>query len=301
MTDSSAVGILKMSVDKGSSTELGKDVETTQDTSVLATDNKPDISNDPATAAYYPGYLESYTAYQYNHARSAYQDTAPHLMYLNQQRYYDAHIGIYDSSKYTDSSTTLYSEPKYSADTTHVKTPGASDRPDGSITKLDNSTQSLLLSSSGQILQQMLAASQDLYHDSNVSNSYNTRQSYQQDSESAYDAFYSGLYNLQPEDCDMKETSVDRSSIPNKQQDFNLSLKSDLNEPASNYSAENLDPYAAANEHDFTTNLTAVNSSQSLSYIESKQQARLYSTPTLLTSKLPETESPIFPSTEQDF
>ena len=300
VTDSSAMGIPKMSLDKDSSTELGKDVETTQDTSALPADNKPDISNDPATATYYPGYLESYTAYQYNQARSAYQDTAPHLMYLNQQRYYDAHTGVYDSSKYTDSSNTLYSEPKYSAEITHVKTPGASDRLEGSTTKLDSSTQSLLLSSSGQILRQMLAASQDLYHDSTVSNSYTTRQSYQ-DSESAYDASYSGVYNLQPEDCDTKATSVDRSSIPNKQQDFNLSLKSDLNDTAGNYSADNLDPYAAANEHDFTTNLRAVNSSQLLSYIESKQQTHLYPTPTLLNPKLPENESPIFPSTEQDF
>ena len=281
--------------DKEVATSLETQPVTAHNRADLATpDNRTgfsnDVSNDPSL--WTPEYFRTYMADQY---RSGYQETAPHLMYLNQQRYYDVYSGLYDSStsKQTQTAEETYSDTKYSTDTTS-KMSGAENRPYGSSIKQDLNI-NLFSSSTGQILRQLLGASQDIYSDSSVSNSYNTRQQYQ-DTVGAYDMTYPGMYMQHAEG----EVCEDANNETQKYADYtsNLALKSDISRPQSNYSTHNFDPYTPQG-HDFSSALPAIGSDQLLPY-NRKDETSLYQTAATDLS-LSETASPVFPNAEQEY
>lgn len=282
---------------KNRSVDLEKDTSATEETHYSSSSSRTvipsDVNSDPSL--WTPEYFRTYMTDQYNAARSGYQETAPHLMYLNQQKYYEANSGIYDNSKQTQTATELYSDPKYSTDATQLKNTGAASKPYGSPTKSEIGMQNLFLPSSGQILRQMLAASQDLYSDSNVPNNYNTRQ--YQETDTAYDMSYSGMY-MQPEQGEMNETTTGRST--HKYQDYNLALKSDLSRSAPNYSAHHLDPYTVQG-HDFNSPLPVISSDQVLQYTNRKDETSLYPPTAPTDVQLAGNVSPVYSHNEQEY
>ena len=250
-----------------------------------------DVNNDPSL--WTQEYFRTYMADQY---RTGYQETAPHLMYLNQQRYYDAYSGIYESgaSKQTQTAEEPYSDTKYSSETT-LKVSGAEDKSYGNAAKQQDLNLNLFSSSTGQILRQLFGATQDIYSDSSVSNSYNTRQQYQ-DTVGAYDMSYSGMYMHHAEGV-MSETA---NNDTQKYADYtsNMTVKSDISRPQSNYSTHDFDPYTA-HAHDFSSALPEIPSDQLMQF-NRKDEASLYQTAATDLS-LSETAGSVFPGTEQEY
>ena len=279
----------------------------------IRTDFPNDINSDPAL--WTQEYFRTYMADQY---RTGYQETAPHLMYLNQQRYYDAYSGLYESgaSKQTEAAEEHYLDTKYSnvtatkASTTEERTYNSA----ATAAKQQDLNINLFSSSTGQLLRQLFGATQDIYSDSSVSNSYATKQQYQ-DTVGAYDMSYSGMY-MHHADSLMSENAnndtqkyTDYTSNVNAKSDLHVSrpesnysahdfVKSDSSRPDSNYSTHVFDPYTA-HAHDFSSAIPEIPTDQLMQF-NRKEEESLYQTAATDLS-LSEAASSVFASTEQEY
>ena len=245
MTSDVATQSNKTSLDMDSSVDLDEDSESTQETTSAPTpyqaDVPNDLSNDPAVL--YPEYFRPYQTDQYTATRSGYQDTSHHLMYLNQQRYYDPNSGIYDNG-----SDQLYTGSKYPSDIGVSKDTGAVNEA-YTMAKSDSSTQDLVLSTDGHLLRQMIAASSNVYTGSNAAN-FTSSQHYERHYGSTCSTGYT-----QSEETEIAGPNVDKPGVSKTQQKATLGVASDIDNTGSDFSAAHLEHYSGIHGHTFSSHM----------------------------------------------
>ena len=301
----------KTSLDMDSSVDLDEDSESPQETATGPSDYNTDVTNelnsDPSVL--YPDYFRPFTSDQYSASRSAYQDTAQQLMYLNQQRFFETSADMYENVKYSNSNP-LYSGAKYSSDTSLVKNTGASSEPYGNTTKSDTSTQGLVLSPDGHILRQMITATGNMYSGSNTAANFIPNQHYP-GPENTYGVPHSAMYT-QSEKTELDETSIDKTAVSQKQQNLNTGMNTESSTTISTYTAVPLDIYTANHGDDFSSHLPVTNiqfgqSSQRISseplvaFSDGKEQVSLYHQTAGSALTLVENGSSVFPHTGQEY